>query len=108
MNGLTQIESGSYYLSHLGQAVVIMLCVNLDMLGSDPGYHGQGIGSRLLTWGVTQADELDVETFRAASPAGPRGSRCNLYEKFGFREAVEEILGGYVNTYMVRPAGGHV
>ncbi|RAL03880.1 GNAT family N-acetyltransferase [Aspergillus ibericus CBS 121593] len=52
----------------------------LDMLGTLPEYNGQGIGSRLLRWGLERADAAGVETFLSSTPQG-RG----LYERYGFR-----------------------
>ncbi|RHZ60847.1 hypothetical protein CDV55_105960 [Aspergillus turcosus] len=70
----------------------------LEMLGTRPGYHGRGLASRLLRWGLERADEVGLETYLSSSPAGRP-----LYEKYGFRVVEErEVVGGYVQGYMLR------
>ncbi|EAW20217.1 GNAT family N-acetyltransferase [Aspergillus fischeri NRRL 181] len=70
----------------------------LEMLGTRPEYAGQGLASRLLRWGLERADEVGLETYLSASPVGRP-----LYEKFGFRVVEErEVVGGYVQGYMLR------
>ncbi|KAF4264246.1 hypothetical protein CNMCM8714_007639 [Aspergillus fumigatus] len=70
----------------------------LEMLGTRPEYAGQGLASKLLRWGLERADEVGLETYLSASPAGRP-----LYEKFGFRVVEErEVVAGYVQGYMLR------
>ncbi|KAF7182945.1 hypothetical protein CNMCM7691_002689 [Aspergillus felis] len=70
----------------------------LEMLGTSPAYHGRGLASRLLRWGLERADEEGLETYLSASPSGRP-----LYEKYGFRLVEErEVVGGYVQGYMLR------
>ncbi|EAW15249.1 GNAT family N-acetyltransferase [Aspergillus clavatus NRRL 1] len=74
----------------------------LNMLGTHPAYHGRGLASRLLRWGLERADAEGVETYLSASRAGRP-----LYEKYGFRVVeVREVAAGYVQWYMVREPGG--
>lgn len=46
-----------------------------------PPYQGKGIGTRLLRWGLEQADHLGVKVWIDASPAG-----LGLYKKLGWKE----------------------
>lgn len=46
-----------------------------------PPYQGKGIGTRLLRWGLEQADQLGVNVWIDASPAG-----LGLYKKLGWEE----------------------
>ncbi|GIJ90622.1 hypothetical protein Asppvi_009583 [Aspergillus pseudoviridinutans] len=70
----------------------------LEMLGTSPAYHGRGLASRLLRWGLERADEVGLETYLSASPSGRP-----LYEKYRFRLVEErEVAGGYVQGYMLR------
>ncbi|KMK56602.1 GNAT family acetyltransferase [Aspergillus fumigatus Z5] len=70
----------------------------LEMLGTRPEYAGHGLASKLLQWGLERADEVGLETYLSASPAGRP-----LYEKFGFRVVEErEVVAGYVQGYMLR------
>ena len=46
-----------------------------------PQYQGKGIGTRLLRWGLEQADQLGVKVWIDASPAG-----LGLYKKLGWKE----------------------
>ena len=57
-----------------------------------PSYQGKGIGTRLLRWGLEQADRLRVRTWIDASPAGLR-----LYKKLGWEEVstLEIDLGAW-------------
>jgi GNAT superfamily N-acetyltransferase len=85
---------------HVGMLIAADL--DLDMLGTHPDYHGRGMGSQLLKWGLEKADRDGLEAYLSASPAGRP-----LYEKNGF-ELVdsEELLPGYVQSYMLRPGKG--
>lgn len=51
----------------------------LDMLATDPDYHGKGAGTMLVRWGCELADKDGVATYLDASKAGKR-----LYERYGF------------------------
>ena len=53
----------------------------LDFLVTDPGYQSKGAGTKLLAWGVSQADQIGVRMALEATPAG-----LTLYKRFGFRE----------------------
>jgi len=46
-----------------------------------PDYQRRGIGSKLVSYGVTKADEAGIPIFLTASPLGAK-----LYPKFGFLE----------------------
>ena len=48
---------------------------------TDPEFHGRGAGTRLLQWGMEQADRLGVVMALESTPAG-----LSLYKRFGFRE----------------------
>ncbi|KAI0883044.1 acyl-CoA N-acyltransferase [Annulohypoxylon maeteangense] len=73
----------------------------LDMLGVRKEAQGKGVGTRLVEYGVTKADEARVEAFLAASPAG-----APLYQKYGFEIHSTLPMGenGRVETFMLRPA----
>ncbi|RMJ25580.1 hypothetical protein PHISP_03549 [Aspergillus sp. HF37] len=74
----------------------------LDMLGTRPDYHGRGMGSQLLKWGLAKADHDGLEAYLSASPAGRP-----LYEKNGFNIVdSEELLPGYFQSCMLRPGKG--
>lgn len=47
-----------------------------------PEFSGRGAGSKLLGWGVEQADKHGVVMVLESTPAG-----LSLYKRFGFREA---------------------
>ncbi|KAK6440119.1 hypothetical protein LTR95_003663 [Oleoguttula sp. CCFEE 5521] len=53
--------------------------VNLDILAIDPAFQRQGVGHKLLEWGLGKSDELDFETIVESSVFGK-----GLYEKNGF------------------------
>lgn len=59
-----------------GQAYIFM-----RLLVVLPPYQGKGIGTRLLRWGLEQADQLGVKVWIDASPAG-----LGLYKKLGWEE----------------------
>ncbi|KAE8382327.1 acyl-CoA N-acyltransferase [Aspergillus bertholletiae] len=73
---------------------------SLDMLATHPNFGGRGIGSRLLGWGLHQADAEHKFTFLTGTVAGKP-----LYEKKGFHVVESnEIMEGFQQIYMVRPA----
>lgn len=75
---------------------------DLSILGVDPKFGRQGLGGRLLKWGLDRADQEQLITFISASPEG-RG----LYEKHGTRAVRSyEVIPGYYETSMVRSVGG--
>lgn len=83
----------------LGCFDMLILLIDLDMLGAHPDYHGRGIGSMLLKWGLDRADQEGLETYLSASPSGRP-----LYEKRGFKVLLtEEPCPGYQQAYMLRP-----
>lgn len=53
----------------------------LDILVTHPNFAGRGAGSKLLGWGVEQADKNGVTLALESTPAG-----LSLYKRFGFRE----------------------
>ncbi|KAJ0421510.1 acyl-CoA N-acyltransferase [Aspergillus carlsbadensis] len=70
----------------------------LDMLGTRPEFNGRGLGSKLLRWGLSRADEEKVMTFLVSTPQGKR-----LYERYGFETVAEyEAAPGYSMASMVR------
>lgn len=77
----------------------LMLMLDLDMLGTRPDYHGRGLGSMLLQWGLDRADRDGLEVYLSASPAGRP-----LYEKRGFQVVeIEEVFPDSQQAYMLRP-----
>ncbi|KAL4878085.1 hypothetical protein BJY04DRAFT_196700 [Aspergillus karnatakaensis] len=72
----------------------------LDMLGTRPQFNGRGLGSKLLNWGLSKADEEKVMVFLVSTPQGKQ-----LYERYGFQTVREyEAAPGYTMTSMLRPA----
>ena len=72
------------------------------MLGTHPDYHGRGIGSKLLKWGLEKADQDNLEAYLSASPWGRP-----LYEKNGFKILHnDEFSSEYTQAYMLRPRMG--
>ncbi|KAK6440041.1 hypothetical protein LTR95_003740 [Oleoguttula sp. CCFEE 5521] len=80
----------------------------LEIVATDPTYQGQGAGSKLMRWGLEQADVKGVAAYLEASP-----DAVGLYEMLGFCEAGrtdtyidnERVKGEwYRNLYMLRPA----
>ena len=61
----------------------------IDHLYVDPIYHGNGIGTALVTIAQREQDELRLYTFQSNVPAR------RLYEKHGF--VVEELTDGRRN-----------
>ncbi|KAF7170549.1 hypothetical protein CNMCM6106_005183 [Aspergillus hiratsukae] len=93
-------DEGEDYGRSASLLYVHVLPFDVEMLGTQPGYHGRGLASRLLRWGLERADEVGLETYLSSSPAGRP-----LYEKYGFRVVEErEVGGGYVQGYMLRAA----
>ena len=66
-----------------GQAYIFM-----RLLVVLPAYQGKGIGTRLLRWGLEQADQLGVKVWIDASPAG-----LGLYKKLGWEEVSTLEIG---------------
>lgn len=62
--------------------LLILLLVNLDLhrLIVHPSYQRQGIGQKLLDWGVETADRENIVAWLFSRPAGSR-----LYEKNGWK-----------------------
>ncbi|KAL4950654.1 acyl-CoA N-acyltransferase [Aspergillus filifer] len=74
----------------------------LSMLAVDPAYGRQGLGGKLLKWGLDRSDREGKITFISSSPTG-RG----LYEKHGARAVNNyEVVPGYRETSMIRPVAG--
>ena len=73
-----------------------------------PEYQRKGIGKRMLEWGLKQADELGVECWIDATPAG-----LGLYKQYGWKEVTTttvdlESYGGTpgekeVSVQLIRP-----
>lgn len=57
----------------------------LDFLATLPAHQGQGIGTRLLRWGLDKANTVQRRVYLEATPEG-----YPLYIKYGWR-AVEEV-----------------
>lgn len=53
----------------------------LEILVAHPEAQGRGAGTKLLTWGVEQADKYGIVMALESTPAG-----LTLYGRFGFRE----------------------
>ena len=58
---------------------LLMLCIDLDMLGTHPDYRCRGAASMLVRWGCELADREGVAAYIDASKAG-----VPLYAKHGF------------------------
>lgn len=87
---------------------MLIVAVDLEMLATDPMYQGKGAGSKMLRWGLKQADEQNAEAYLEASPEA-----VPLYEKLGFREVgrIDTLIDNervkatwYRNLFMIRPA----
>ena len=85
---------------------MLTLLTDLELVATDPKYHGQGAGTLLLQYGCSRPDEDAVEAYLEASPDAVR-----LYEKMGFVEAQrsdtlieKEGVPGvwYRNLFMIR------
>ncbi|KAF7590085.1 hypothetical protein BBP40_003287 [Aspergillus hancockii] len=61
----------------------------LDMLATLPEYQGQGVGTKLLQWGVQQADAHNARIYLEATMEG-----YPLYRKYGW-QPLEELLLDY-------------
>ena len=59
--------------------------IMLQVLATLPEHHRRGIGGMHLAWGAEKADELGLQSYLEASPAGRP-----LYERMGF-ERVRDI-----------------
>ena len=80
----------------------------MHILAVLPEYQRKGIGRKMLEWGLKQADELGVECWIDASPAG-----LGLYKQCGWKEVNSftidlEPYGGKpgekeVNVQLIRP-----
>jgi hypothetical protein len=57
----------------------------LNILYTDPEYHGRGAGKMMVLWGNALADQLMLPCWVEASPAGYR-----LYSSCGY-EDVEKV-----------------
>jgi hypothetical protein len=55
------------------------------MICTHPNYRRRGVAALMMQWGVTKADEIDLEMFVEASSDG-----THLYRNFGF-VVVEEL-----------------
>ncbi|KAH7311273.1 acyl-CoA N-acyltransferase [Stachybotrys elegans] len=61
--------------------------VYLFILFVDPEYRCQGIGSRLLKWGIDKADDMAVEMFLDSTSEGKP-----LYEKHNFHVVQKNVI----------------
>lgn len=59
------------------------LTVDLAILGTDPAYAKQGVGSLLLDWGLRLADQDGLPCHLEATRAG-----YSFYKRGGFTEAL--------------------
>lgn len=72
---------------------------DLEILGVDPAYQGRGLGSKLLKWGLSRADEEGIEVYLCSSPEGRR-----VYEKYGFEGKIPfALFPGREQLFMIRP-----
>ena len=62
---------------HMGEKKYLLMGILVTM----PEYQGRGIGSKLLSWGLDQADELGYECWINATQAG-----LSLYKRHGWME----------------------
>jgi ribosomal protein S18 acetylase RimI-like enzyme len=53
----------------------------LDYLVVHPYFHHMGVGTKLLAWGVEQAEKVGARMALESTPAG-----LALYNRFGFKE----------------------
>lgn len=54
---------------------------DLSMLATHPSYRGLGAGSKLLDWGIKEAERHKLECWLQASPSG-----LSLYRMKGFED----------------------
>ncbi len=73
---------------------------HLGPIGVLPEFQGQGIGSALLERFCREVDACGSPAFLETD----RESSVRLYEKFGFRLTLEEVVVGVPNYFMRRPA----
>ncbi|KAB8239529.1 GNAT family N-acetyltransferase [Aspergillus alliaceus] len=59
----------------------------LDLLATLPECQGQGVGTKLLQWGIQQADARNARIYLEATPDG-----LPLYQKYGWRKLEDLIL----------------
>ncbi|RYP69631.1 hypothetical protein DL771_005995 [Monosporascus sp. 5C6A] len=77
--------------------------IHLEALGVLPTHQKQGYGGAIVKWGTEQADELGVECYLNASPAGRP-----LYAANGYIEHdVSAVIVGRMGFPMLRPAKSH-
>ncbi|KAJ5114406.1 hypothetical protein NUU61_000165 [Penicillium alfredii] len=74
----------------------------LDILAVHPSHQGRGLASKLLKWGLVQADDQGVETYLTGSPSGKP-----MYIKYAF-EVVGSFMPvpGHEHVCMIRSARG--
>jgi ribosomal protein S18 acetylase RimI-like enzyme len=63
----------------------LTISTGLNMICTHPKYRRRGVAALMMQWGVTQANELELEMFVEASSDG-----THLYRNFGFVE-IEEL-----------------
>ncbi|KAF2645481.1 hypothetical protein P280DRAFT_389357 [Massarina eburnea CBS 473.64] len=87
-------------------STVLTGLIELSQLYVDPDYQRQGIGQRLLEWGLKQADEDGYPVYlEGTTSAKP------FYEKAGFATKAEPVFPGVVGAdgaeykqyFMLRP-----
>ncbi|KAJ6005813.1 acetyltransferase [Penicillium sp. IBT 35674x] len=73
----------------------------LQALVVSPNYQRQGVGSRLVKWGVKRADEERIPCWCHASPAGNQLYLMSGFQELGRDEYDLGEFGNYVFRYMV-------
>ncbi|KAI1191935.1 hypothetical protein F5B17DRAFT_380169 [Nemania serpens] len=58
----------------------------LELLAVHPDFQGRGAGTKLVTWGIQEANKSGIKAIVEGTPAG-RG----VYEKCGFGPEIEEM-----------------
>jgi GNAT superfamily N-acetyltransferase len=74
----------------------------LEYLGVTPEYQGRGLGSAILKYVTTKADEENTGCYlETASP-----NNVSLYQRYGFDVFAEKNIIGLKSWFMWRPAPG--
>jgi len=66
----------------------------INLLVVTPSYQGKGVGSLLMKWGTSEADNVDARCYVESSPAG-----LPVYKKYGFQEIPGEVIEHKLSDY---------